>query len=241
MEPRASVAGALRGLRARLAARELVGIALLATAAAGASIFLVVAEGVAENEFRAVDEAILLALRTPGDRADPLGPGWLEEMARDVTALGGVAVLTLFSVAAAGFLWLSPRRRALASLLVAIGGGWALSLALKRGFARPRPSLVPHEAVVYTASFPSGHAMMSAVTYLTLGALVARVVPRRRMKLFVLGCALALSALSGASRVYLGVHWPTDVVAGWAVGASWAVGCWLAADWLERRRARPTQ
>jgi undecaprenyl-diphosphatase len=97
---------------------------------------------------------------------------------------------------------------------------------------------VPHESFVYTASFPSGHSMMSAVVYLTLGALLARVLPRRRMKLLVLACALGATALTGVSRVYVGVHWPTDVLAGWAIGASWAVGCWLVADLLDRRRPR---
>jgi undecaprenyl-diphosphatase len=178
-------------------------------------------------------------MRDPLDRADPLGPRWVEEMGRDFTALGGVAVLTLFVVAAAGYLWLARRPRALAFLLASVPSGWALSLLLKQGFARPRPDLVPHGSYVYTASFPSGHAMMSAVTYLTLGALLARVMPHRRMKLFVIACALVLTGLAGVSRVYLGVHWPTDVVAGWAVGGSWAVFCWLVADWIARRKPRP--
>jgi undecaprenyl-diphosphatase len=161
-------------------------------------------------------------------------------MGRDFTALGGIAVLTLVSAAAALFLWMSGRPRSVALLVVAIAGGQLLSLILKRGFGRPRPDLVPHESFVYTASFPSGHSMMSAVTYLTLGALLARVLPRRRMKFLVIACALTVTALTGVSRVYLGVHWPTDVVAGWALGASWAVGCWLAADALDRRRRRGT-
>jgi undecaprenyl-diphosphatase len=159
-------------------------------------------------------------------------------MGRDLTALGGNAILTLVTVAAALFLWMARRPRSVALLVVAVAGGQLLSLALKSGFARPRPDLVPHETFVYTASFPSGHAMMSAVVYLTLGALLARVLPRGRMKLLVVACAVTATVLTGVSRVYLGVHWPTDVVAGWAVGASWAMGCWIAADALDRRRAR---
>jgi undecaprenyl-diphosphatase len=226
------------GLGRLLRARELVTLALVAVVAGGVWAFLEVAEAVSEGEVRAFDSAVLLAMREPADPADPLGPRWVEEMGRDLTALGGVAVLTLVSGAAALFLWMARRPRAVALLLVAFAGGQALSLLLKRGYARPRPDLVPHESFVYTASFPSGHSMMSAVVYLTLGALLARVLPRRRMKLLVLACALGATALTGVSRVYVGVHWPTDVLAGWAIGASWAVGCWLVADLLDRRRPR---
>jgi undecaprenyl-diphosphatase len=222
-------------LRRWLAARELVTMALLALSAGGLWLFLEVAEAVREQSVRALDEQVLLAMRTPGDPADPVGPRWVEEIGRDLTALGGVAVVTLLTVAAAGFLWLVGRRRDVALLAAAVVGGQLLSFALKRGYARPRPDLVPHASFVYTASFPSGHAMMAAVTYLTLGALVARVLPRRREKAFVVGCAVALAALTGASRVYVGVHWPTDVLAGWALGGSWAAACWVAADVLERR------
>jgi undecaprenyl-diphosphatase len=211
-------------------------MALVAVVAGGLWIFLEVAEAVKDDEVRDLDRSVLLAMREPSDPADPLGPRWMEELGRDLTALGGSAVLTLVSIAAALFLWMARRPRSVALLATAVVGGQILSLALKRGFARPRPDLVPHGSFVYTASFPSGHSMMSAIVYLTLGALLARVLPRRRMKLLVIACALGATALTGASRVYLGVHWPTDVVAGWAIGASWAVACWLAADALDRRR-----
>jgi len=222
-------------LRRWLSARELVAMALVAVVAGGLWLFVEVAGAVRDDEVRSIDEAVLLAMREPGDRSDPRGPRWVEEVGRDLTALGGVAVVTLLSVAAGGFLWLTGRRRDVWLLGVAILGGQALSLGLKHGFDRPRPDLVPHASWVYTSSFPSGHAMMSAVTYLTLGALLARVLPRRREKIFVVGWALAFTGLTGLSRVYVGVHWPSDVVAGWAVGGSWAVACSLAADLLARR------
>jgi undecaprenyl-diphosphatase len=227
-------------LRRLLRARELVTVALVAVVAGGLFTFFETADAVSEGEVHALDEAVLLSMREPGDPANPIGPRWLEEMGRDLTALGGNVILTLVTVAAALFLWMARRPRSVALLVVAVAGGQLLSLALKSGFARPRPDLVPHGTFVYTASFPSGHAMMSAVVYLTLGALLARVLPRRRMKLLVIACAVTATALAGVSRVYLGVHWPTDVVAGWAIGASWAMGCWLAADALDRRRARGT-
>jgi undecaprenyl-diphosphatase len=232
--------GALRWpalVRRWLSARELVTMTLIAVVAGGLWVFVVVAGAIGDGDVRALDEAVLLAMRTPGDHADPRGPRWVEEVGRDLTALGGVTLVTLLSAAAAGFLWLTGRRRAVWHLAVAVLGGQLLSLSLKHGFDRPRPDLVPHASIVYTASFPSGHAMMSAVTYLTLGALLARVVVRRREKLFVVGWALAFTALTGVSRVYVGVHWPSDVVAGWALGAAWAVACWLVADLLARRRS----
>jgi len=220
--------GRLRGLELKV----LAGMAAIFTAV---WVFLAVADEVREQETREVDERILLALRNPADYSDPLGPGWLEEMGRDFTALGGVGVLTLLTLATCIYLLLIDRARAALFTVVAIGSGWLVSNALKMGFDRPRPDLVPHGSIVYTASFPSGHAMMSAVTYLTLAVLLGRAVPSWRLRLFFLLSALFLTALVGVSRVYLGVHWPTDVVAGWAVGAAWAGMCWLVERWLQQR------
>lgn len=109
------------------------------------------------------------------------------------------------------------------------------ALPLKMGFDRVRPDLVPHGSFVYTASFPSGHALMSAVTYLTLGALLASVHSPARVKAYFLAVAMVLTLLVGVSRVYLGVHWPTDVAAGWSVGAAWALMSWLLMRWLQKR------
>jgi undecaprenyl-diphosphatase len=162
---------------------------------------------------------------------------------RDVTALGSLGVLAFVGLAAAGFLLLQGNGRTAALVVVAVGGGMLVSTLTKLGFDRPRPDLVPHGAVVYTASFPSGHAMLAAVTYLTLGALLARVQPQLRLKLYLIGLATALTVLIGVSRVYLGVHWPTDVLAGWTLGAAWALACWAVALWLQARgrieRAEP--
>ena len=133
---------------------------------------------------------------------------------RDLTALGSRAA-DHHHPRRCGLPRARPQDPCRAVLLVAVGGGVLLSTLLKIGFDRPRPDLVPHGAVVY-ASFPSGHAMLSAVVYLTLGALLARVQPRRLLKLYLLGLAILLTVAVGISRVYLGVHWPTDVVAGWA-------------------------
>ena len=142
---------------------------------------------------------------------------------------------SLLTVAAVGFLLLTRERAAAVLTIAAVVGGALLSMALKSGFDRPRPDLVPHAVEVTSASFPSGHAMLSAVTYLTLGALLTRVQPQRRVKAYLLTVAVVLTVLIGVSRVYLGVHWPTDVLAGWCIGSAWAMLCWLAALWLQRR------
>ena len=210
-------------------------LSALALAAAAVWAFAELAGDVLEGETHAFDEWVLLALRSATDRSDPLGPGWLEELMRDVTALGSTGILTFITLAVAGFLALERKSHAALFVVVAVGGGMLLSTLLKIGFDRPRPDLVPHGAIVYTASFPSGHSMLAAVAYLTLGALLARVQPRRLLKLYLLGLAILLTVAVGASRVYLGVHWPTDVLAGWAIGAAWALLCWAAALWLQRR------
>jgi undecaprenyl-diphosphatase len=181
------------------------------------------------------DTWLLLALRVPGDTADPLGPAWVEEMFRDFTALGGVGVLCLLTAISVGYLWLMGQRRVALFLLFAILGGLLLSSMLKNGFDRPRPELVSHGSHIYTSSFPSGHSMLSAVVYLTGGALLAMVHSAHRVRLYLIGCSILTTLLVGVSRVYLGVHWPSDVLAGWAAGAAWAAACWLIAQWLRER------
>ena len=199
--------------------------------------FFMLADEVVEGGTHAFDTRLLLALRNPADPSDPLGPGWIEELGRDITALGGVGILAGITLAASGYLWLRGSRRSMWLLLVAIGSGQALSSLAKSGFDRPRPDLVPHGMQVYTASFPSGHSMMAAVTYLTIATLLARVQPTRALKAYVMSVAVLVMVAVGVSRVYLGVHWPTDVLAGWAAGAAWALGCWLVAHWLSLRGA----
>lgn len=215
--------------------REFSLLVAIFVAALGLFVFTHLAEEVMEGDTRSFDSAVLLALRAPGDHADPIGPIWVEEVARDVTALGSTAILAYVTLAVCGFLALSGRRSAALLVAVSIGGGALLSSVLKFGFDRPRPDLVPHAVEVYSASFPSGHAMLSAVTYLTLGALIARVEPRWRTKIFVIGLAVVTTLLVGVSRIYLGVHWPTDVLGGWCLGAAWAMVCWLVALWLQGR------
>ena len=196
--------------------------------------FVKIAEEILEGETRGFDATLLLALRTPGDTTQPIGPLWFQEMVRDLTALGSTGVLAVVTLAAVGWLLISGKRRAAGFVLLAVVGGVVLSSLLKIGFARPRPDLVPHAMAVFTDSFPSGHAMMSAVVYLTLGDLLARAQRTVAGKIYLVSLALVLTLLVGCSRVYLGVHWPTDVLAGWAAGASWALLCSLAMARLQK-------
>jgi len=226
----------------RLAGTELASLVILALAAGALYGFVELAGDVRDGELHDLDRQLLLALRDPADLSDPIGPGWFEEMARDFTALGGLGVLALLTFAAVGYLLTIARYASALLVALAVGTGVLASTLLKELFGRARPDLVPHATEVYTASFPSGHAMLSAVTYLTLGALLMRLQPRLHAKAYVLVVALLLTLLVGASRVYLGVHWPSDVLAGWCIGAFWAIGCWLIALALQhRRRVEPDE
>ena len=113
-------------------------------------------------------------------------------------------------------------------------GDLVITNLLKDVFQRDRPPAVLHVVRAINASFPSGHAALSATVFLTLGALVAHFAERRRVRVYALTTAVILSLLVGCSRVYLGVHWPTDVLGGWCVGAAWALLWWGAAIAWER-------
>lgn len=197
--------------------------------------FVSIADEVADGDTGDFDRAVLLALRNPADATDPLGPVWLEQTAKDLTSLGGFPVVGLITALTLVYLLMIGRKGAAALVVVSVGGGMLLSSGLKLLFARARPDLVPHAVDVFTASFPSGHATMTAAVYFTLGALLMRVMPERRLKIFVMAAAIAIVLIVGTSRVYLGVHWPTDVLAGWCIGFAWATVWWLVAALLQRR------
>jgi len=199
-------------------------------------IFIFIAQDVFEGETASFDRAAILAFRSAGNISQSVGPPWVEEAVRDVTALGSIIVVIILSGAVLGYLLMLGKRGPALLLLMSVAGGTALNDLLKYVFARPRPDLVLPTTQVFTSSFPSGHAAVSAVVYLTLGALLARDAPSVAAKIYVMAVAILIVFLVGVSRVFLGVHYPTDVLAGWCIGSAWALTCWLAANRLQNRR-----
>lgn len=202
----------------------------------GSFAFFELASEVVEGDTLAFDRAVLQGLRTADNPSVPMGPSWLRGAMIDVTALGGVSVLTVVTVIAVGYLIAGRKISTATFVTAAIAGGATVSVLLKNVFERARPDLVVHLVEVSSTSFPSGHAMNAAVTYLTLGTLLARAEQARTVRIYLISVAITLTLLIGASRVYLGVHWPSDVLAGWCVGATWAMLCSFAARRLQRSR-----
>ena len=198
--------------------------------------FLEIAGEVQEGKVHAFDLLILQACRVDGHATQLIGPIWFHEAMRDITALGSPAVLVLTVLAVWGYLLMAKQRTMAWLAVLSSTTGWAASWALKSLFLRARPDLAYQATVASGYSFPSGHAMMSAVVFLTLAALVARLTPRTTLRLYALSAAGALTGLVGLSRIYLGVHWASDVAAGWAAGAAWATLCWLVADMAFARK-----
>jgi undecaprenyl-diphosphatase len=228
----------LQKLKARIVSRDrdelwlLVGTLVLL----GVTLLVVHLAGeVLEGDTLEFDKKLLSSLRKADNPSQPIGPVWLEMAALDITALGGPTVLGLTVLAVVGFLVLQGLYRNAAFVFLASTGGWLLNDLLKEFFARPRPQVVPHLRQVMSLSFPSGHALTSAAVFLTLGALLMRVAERRLVKFYCMFVAMLATVLVGATRVYLGVHYPTDVLAGWLIGLSWALFCWLLERSIERR------
>lgn len=233
-----AVRALLTSLRSRIARRDrdeltlLVGMLVLLGVL---WLILTLAGKVLEGDTLDFDKRMLSALRKADNPSQPVGPPWLELAAFDLTALGGPTILGLTVAAVVGYLLLHGLYRNAAFVFLASVGGWLLNDFLKEIFARPRPQVVPHLRQVMSLSFPSGHALTSAAIFLTLGALLMRVAERRFVKFYIMSVAVLATLLVGATRVYLGVHYPTDVLAGWLIGSSWALFCWLLERSLERR------
>jgi undecaprenyl-diphosphatase len=201
--------------------------ALIVAALCG--VFGMLADEVTEGETLSFDTSVLKLFREPGNLSDPIGPPWLEEAVRDVTSLGSFSLLGLITVLAVATLLLRGKWRTGWSLAFAVIGGAILSTGLKALFDRPRPDITDVTRV-FTASFPSGHATVSAVVFLTIGVMLAEAAETVRLRVFYLGVAILLTLVVGVTRIYLGVHYPTDVLAGWLLGSAWALLCWVAVE-----------
>jgi len=219
-------ASALRRVRSWAPALFIAGLLLC---------FALIAQEVLEGEPIGFDRWVMLALRHAADPSLPIGPRWLPEAARDVTALGGTVVLGILLLVVTGYLFAAGKRHAAWFVLATVLGGAALNSLLKLGFARPRPDIVTPLTKVLTLSFPSGHAALSAVCYLTLGVLLAQTQASRTLRIYFIATAMLLTLLVGLSRIYLGVHYPTDVLAGWCFGIAWALICWTIMRHFQRR------
>jgi undecaprenyl-diphosphatase len=225
----------IRGVIDWIGRHELSVLLAMTGASMAVFAFIHIADAVSAGQTMGFDQWTVRAMRRPDNPSEPIGPPWLTHVARDVTALGGATVLTLVVTAVVGFLWLRRLYGAMWLVVAATLGGLMVSTGLKLWFERPRPDIVPHLSFTYSSSFPSGHSLLSATVFLTLGALLGRIVQEFRLKAYFLLTALLLTFLVGLSRVYLGVHWPTDVLAGWCAGLAWATLCWLVARFLQHR------
>lgn len=214
---------------------RLASLVWFALAAVLVTLFIELALSVLAGETMVFDRNIILALRNPLDLSDPIGPYWLEELMRDITALGGTGVLSFVTLFTVLYLYLQQHRQMAMFVTIVIVTGMLSSSLLKYGFARPRPDLVPHGSYVYTSSFPSGHSMMSALVYLTLALMFANSQIRVSIKVLFITSALFLVLLIGLSRIYLGVHWPSDVLAGWSAGSVWALMSYRFARFWQKR------
>ncbi|HTM04486.1 MAG TPA: phosphatase PAP2 family protein [Vicinamibacterales bacterium] len=225
-------------MRRRLERDELIVLLVGVGVCAGLFLFIRLAGEVMRGDTQAFDVQIVRGLRSAADPSIPKGPVWLQSVLLDMTALGSGPVLGLIVLIITGYLLLVRRLVTASIVLVTFIGGEIVDESLKALFMRPRPSVVPHLQTVVTTSFPSGHAMDSAIIYLTLGALLVRVVEGRFTKIYCMSIAIFLTLIVGVSRVYLGVHYPTDVLGGWMLGFLWAALTWLMTRRFDRTVSR---
>ncbi len=204
----------------------------------GALIFILIANAVSEGETNHFDLMILKSLRVQGNLHQPIGPEWVEFAMRDITSLGGGTVIVIITVVVVGFLLLQKNYNAMWLILIATFGGALVGLGLKELMGRERPPVIFHLVYVNTLSFPSGHSMISAVVYLTQAFLLSRIHKKKSIRVYIISVALILTFLIGISRVYLGVHYPTDVLAGWSIGFTWALLCWLVVWYLQESKGK---
>ena len=196
-------------------------------------VFIEISEAVIEGETRTIDHEILMLMRENPNGSEPIGPERFQYAVRDITSLGSTTILTLVTLFTLFFLYLKREIRSAIYVLSASIGGAVLVQILKFAFSRERPQIITPLVSEITMSFPSGHSAMSAVIYLSLAVLLLRVEQSNKYRIFIISSALIITFLVGLSRIYLGVHYPTDVIAGWMIGLFWALFCWIITYFFE--------
>ena len=229
-----SLSDLVERVRGVIGQREVALMIFVAVMAGGVWSFITLADEVGEGETEYIDERILHLFRTGDDLSDPIGSHSVESAVRDVTALGSLTVIAFLTFGVGIYFFLSRQPRMGLFIVGAVTGGALMTYGLKFLYDRARPDFLPTDSIPGDPSFPSGHAAVSAVAYLTLALLLARSVPRREQKVYIVGMGVLLTLAVGISRVYLGVHWPTDVLAGWTLGGVWALVCWQVERTLQR-------
>ena len=198
-------------------------------------LFVEITDAVIDGDTQSFDNKILLLLRDVDDPSKALGPERLEYAVRDITALGSFTIVTLITLSVIIFLLLKKEYRSIIYVISSVVGGALIVQILKMFFARERPDVVTHLVSEITMSFPSGHTAISAVVYLSLAVLAFRVEKHHTTRLFIISTALFITFIVGLSRIYLGVHYPTDVLAGWTLGLFWALFCWFVTTLIEKK------
>jgi len=188
-------------------------------------VFAEVTDEVIEGETRYFDERVVEFMRNPEDPETAWGPSWLQKTGSNISALGGIPVLSLVTLMITGLSLLRRRYAEVYLLIAGIVGAFVLNILLKYIFARERPPFTDTDDLL-SPGFPSGHAMVATTAYLLWGLLLARTQKERRPQVYIIASGLVTAFLVGLSRVYLGVHYPTDVLAGWTAGLVWALTVW---------------
>lgn len=209
-------------------------------AGAAAVFFTVVAAAVQAGWMDGFDRWVLSSLRAEAIEQVQGGSHWMVETMRDITSLASVALIILVAVLTLAYLLLRRAWQTSIIMIILLAATQTTVTVLKQCFARPRPDLITHGDHVFTLSFPSGHASMAAAVYLTLGWVGMRLHDQRRMVVFFWLTSVLFLGLVGFSRIYLGVHWTSDVLAGWSVGVFWACLCSLLNQWLDQRKLQRT-
>jgi undecaprenyl-diphosphatase len=212
---------------ARLEGLEAQALLIWFALASALWVFFALGAEVGEGDTGAFDRQLITLLRSSGNGGEPIGPAWFKDSMRDVTALGGFTFLMLMTIVVVlALLFHRKRREAIILATTAISAQTSIEI-LKILYDRPRPALLMPQIHALTKSFPSGHTTESTAIFLTVATVIASLETKHHPKILAYIVATFAIFAVGVSRVYLGMHWPTDVLGGWVLGATWAMAAWI--------------